>query len=196
MKKTSFILICIFALSLMLNAQSSGSNTGDADLDAVLNEINEEASVDMDKFVSDAADEYNKPVEEIEGLLEDEDMEPADVVMALETSEISKKSLNKVVKTYKSKKSKGWGLIAKKMGIKPGSEKFAQLKEKVKTKNEKIKKDKVDKEKGEDNKGKNDSENKGKSNEDKAKGKNDGDEAKGKSDEKKLDEEKGKKGKK
>jgi len=189
MKKTSFILICIFALSLMLNAQSSVLNTGDADLDEALTEINEEAKVDMDKFVSDTADQYDKPVEEIEGLLEDENMEPSDVVMALETSEVSKKSLKKVVKTYKSQKSKGWGLIAKKMGIKPGSEKFAQLKEKVKTKNEKMKKDKTDKEKG-------DSESKGKSDEDKVKGKTDeekSDEEKGKG---KTDEEKGKKGKK
>ncbi len=53
---------------------------------------------------------------------------PADGYMILRLAEMSKQSPEFVIKKYKAKKNKGWGEIAKSLGIKPGSQGFHALK--------------------------------------------------------------------
>jgi hypothetical protein len=55
-------------------------------------------------------------------------MVTADVYMAPEVAKISGKPIVEVVQSYKSNKGKGWGVIAKNLGIKPGSKEFKVLK--------------------------------------------------------------------
>ncbi|MEY4605009.1 MAG: hypothetical protein RIT43_2301, partial [Bacteroidota bacterium] len=52
----------------------------------------------------------------------------ADVFMSFEIAALTKKNVDDVVKSYEKNKDKGWGVIAKEMGIKPGSEQFHALK--------------------------------------------------------------------
>ena len=59
-------------------------------------------------------------------------MQPSDIYMALEVSKISEKPMQDVISSYKENNGKGWGVIAKKMGIKPGSKKFKALKNRIK----------------------------------------------------------------
>jgi len=53
---------------------------------------------------------------------------PADVFMVLRLGELSKRPIDDVIKEYKAGKGKGWGVLAKNLGIKPGSEEFHALK--------------------------------------------------------------------
>ncbi len=46
-------------------------------------------------------------------------------------SKLSGKPISVVIDLYKSNKSKGWGALAKELGIKPGSKEFKLLKEKL-----------------------------------------------------------------
>ena len=85
---------------------------------------------------------------------------PADAYMLLRLGEMSNQPIDRVIKKYKDKKIKGWGVLANSLGIKPGSKDFHALKRGQ---------DLYDNE----NKGKNKSKNKDKGKE-KIKGKNKG----------------------
>ena len=53
---------------------------------------------------------------------------PADAYMVLRLGEMSAKPTDYVIDKYRSGKSKGWGALAKSLGIKPGSKEFHALK--------------------------------------------------------------------
>jgi len=53
---------------------------------------------------------------------------PADAYMVFRLGEMSAKPPDYVMGHYKSDKGKGWGVIAKSLGIKPGSKEFHALK--------------------------------------------------------------------
>jgi len=54
---------------------------------------------------------------------------PADAYMVFRLGEMSSMSTDYVLSKYKSDKSKGWGALAKSLGIKPGSREFHALKQ-------------------------------------------------------------------
>lgn len=54
---------------------------------------------------------------------------PADAYMVCRLAEMSGKPIDYVMKEYKTGKTKGWGVIAKNLGIKPGSKEFHALKQ-------------------------------------------------------------------
>ncbi len=54
---------------------------------------------------------------------------PADAYMVFRLGEMSSKSVDYVLKKYRTEKNKGWGVLAKSLGIKPGSKEFQALKE-------------------------------------------------------------------
>lgn len=110
-------------------------STGNADLDKHLLNLNNKAKEDINKFKEEVKKAYNMPIEKIEELLDL--MEPAEVILTNDIAEIAKKPVDKVVQTYQANKDKGWGDIAKEMGIKPGSPEFHALKEKLKNKDNK-----------------------------------------------------------
>lgn len=53
---------------------------------------------------------------------------PADAYMVLRLGEMSGKNADYVMKQYKAGKGRGWGALAKSLGIKPGSPEFHALK--------------------------------------------------------------------
>lgn len=54
---------------------------------------------------------------------------PADAYMCLRLGEMADQPIDRVIETYKTQKGKGWGAIAKSLGIKPGSNAFHKLKQ-------------------------------------------------------------------
>jgi hypothetical protein len=60
-------------------------------------------------------------------------MAPGDIYMAAEISNIIHKPIETVSETYTKNKDKGWGQIAKELGIKPGSKEFHEMKDRFKT---------------------------------------------------------------
>lgn len=53
---------------------------------------------------------------------------PADAYVALRLGEMSGKPIDYVTEQYKEGKGRGWGVLAKSLGIKPGSPEFHALK--------------------------------------------------------------------
>ena len=53
---------------------------------------------------------------------------PSDAYLVLRLGEMSSKSVDFVLDKYKTGKNKGWGVLAKSLGIKPGSQEFKALK--------------------------------------------------------------------
>jgi hypothetical protein len=53
---------------------------------------------------------------------------PADAYIVLRLGEMSRQPTEYVMEKYKSNKGKGWGVLAKNLGIKPGSKEFHALK--------------------------------------------------------------------
>ncbi|MEK6793740.1 MAG: hypothetical protein AABZ39_03115 [Spirochaetota bacterium] len=135
-----------FILSLaaagMLAAQITGSfnfNTGDASLDLSLNNLNVTAKADVKIFTADLSAAYAIPVVKLDSLITVQKMEPAEVFMIAELATAAKKPIDEAVKVYTANKTKGWGAIAKELGVKPGSPEFKALKTKADSKNEKAK---------------------------------------------------------
>ena len=103
-------------------------NTGDKDLDVVLSNLNVEAGVYVDAFVSELSISYIIPKVQIEDLVYKMRMPFGDVFFSVWLASTTKKPLSVVVKEYEVNKDKGWGVTAKNLGIKPGSEAFHSLK--------------------------------------------------------------------
>jgi len=103
-------------------------NTGDKDLDVVLCNLNVEAGVHVDAFVSELSISYAIPKVQIEDLVYNMRMPFGDVFVSVWLASSVKKPLSVVVKEYDVNGDKGWGVTAKNLGIKPGSEAFHSLK--------------------------------------------------------------------
>ena len=105
-------------------------NTGSVELDKNLLTLNANAKLNIKGFTIDLNASHSIPISKIEKLLTI--MEPAEIVLAKDISLIVNKSMDEVITSYKKNKDKGWGQIAKDMGIKPGSPEFHALKGKTK----------------------------------------------------------------
>lgn len=111
-------------------------NTGSPDLDTDLNAINTNAKIDLGGFKVSLSADYKVTSKQIDHLFS-LGMQPGEVYLSLEISAITGKKVEDVAACYKSNKTKGWGYIAKEMGIKPGSAEFHELKGHSKAKKEK-----------------------------------------------------------
>ncbi len=54
---------------------------------------------------------------------------PSDAFMLLRLGEMCGQPMDRVLETYETHKGKGWGVLAKSLGIKPGSSEFHALKQ-------------------------------------------------------------------
>lgn len=106
--------------------------TGDIELDTDLNNINAKAKLDFGKFKAEMAIKYNIDEKKIEFMHTEVAMEPAEIFLAFEIGKIANKPIDVVIEEYKINRNKGWGVIAKDLGIKPGSNEFHALKNETK----------------------------------------------------------------
>lgn len=109
--------------------------TGSVEFDKNLATINAKAKLDIKGFTVELNASHSIPISKIEKLLRI--MDPVEIILAKDISIIVNKPMDDVVNSYKVNKDKGWGYIAKQMGIKPGSAEFHALKGKSKTKDNK-----------------------------------------------------------
>jgi len=56
---------------------------------------------------------------------------PGDAYMCFRVGQLASKPVEVVTKEYQGNKGKGWGVIAKNLGIKPGSKEFHELKREI-----------------------------------------------------------------
>lgn len=92
-----------------------------------LKELNIRAQSDGSGFRTTLATRFKIGNAEINAVLSNVDR-PADAYMVLRLGELSHRSTDYVLEHYKSDRHKGWGALAKDLGIKPGSREFHALK--------------------------------------------------------------------
>jgi hypothetical protein len=134
MKKIMFLSVLLLCITIKASAQIVvfKATTGDVEMDAVLTDVHDRALKDIAAFKSDVSISFNIPIPKIEASLKI--LPPGDVFMAAQLSLSVNKPFDDVVATYQKNKSKGWGALAKEMGIKPGSPEFHAMKKSMKSK--------------------------------------------------------------
>jgi len=132
-KFASIVLCLITALFLNFTGYAYASptyygNTGDSNFDGILININTESSPNMAGFISGINQNYNVPEMTIKNWLFNMNLAPADVYLIAGIAKILNMPVDIVFNKYQVNKAKGWGYIAKQLGIKPGSKEFHMLK--------------------------------------------------------------------
>jgi hypothetical protein len=120
MKKTIFALAFLFLVS-------GPAALAHAQLESFLDNLNIQARADINGFSVKLAAQFGVPLPEVQGIIKTV-AAPADAFMCLQLGQMTNREPEAVVQTYKSNKGKGWGVIAKELGIKPGSPEFHALK--------------------------------------------------------------------
>ena len=133
------MLIIILGIVYPTHAQY---NTGDDELNKSLLTIDANATLDFGDFKVDISGSYDITEKKLDYLSVEIEMSAGDIYMTVELAKITEKSVDEVVTVYTQNKNKGWGVIAKELGIKPGSPEFHALKGNVKDKGNKKQKDK------------------------------------------------------
>lgn len=117
-------------------------NTGDDELNKSLLTIDANATLDFGDFKVDISGSYDITEKKLDYLSVEIEMSAGDIYMTVVLAKITEKSVDEVVTVYTKNKNKGWGVIAKELGIKPGSPEFHALKGNAKDKGNKKSKDK------------------------------------------------------
>lgn len=125
----------IFLAVMLISGISFGQDykSGDVELDASLKIVNSDANKDLASFKLNLTKTFNVGLPKVEACFK-VGMNAGDAFMAFQISNITRKPIDDVIKVYSTSKSKGWGAMAKELGIKPGSAEFHALKGKAKDK--------------------------------------------------------------
>jgi hypothetical protein len=117
--------ICITAAMVLLMALSAVS--AHADLDLFLSDLNVQAKAGITDFEVKLSTQFGVPLPQVRTVIKTVAF-PADAFMCLHLSLLTNRPLEAVLQTYNTNQGKGWGVIAKELGIKPGSDEFHALK--------------------------------------------------------------------
>jgi hypothetical protein len=113
----------IYTLFLLFSV-SSVVYAGDFDW---LENISIEAKADASGFRAKLATRFNIGDVKVKAVISDIG-NAADAYMVMRLGEMSGQDINTVVKQYKENRHRGWGVLARNLGIKPGSRAFKALK--------------------------------------------------------------------
>lgn len=137
MKKS--ILLLALAASLAFSAGAPAQTislnysprTGDVWLDARLGEINTYGRGNPDYFYDDLYSNYGAPRDYVRELYEVRRWAPGDIYYACALAQLLNRPCREIVSDYDRHPGQGWGAVAQRMGIKPGSAEFHALKGRV-----------------------------------------------------------------
>lgn len=134
MKKNILALFVMLAFGASTQAQivKFTATVGDPEMDNMLTSIHNQALKDITAFHNNVVSTFNIVGSKVDAALKI--LAPGDVYMAAQLAVSANKPFDEVVKTYSANKSKGWGAMAKEMGIKPGSPEFHAMKKSMKSK--------------------------------------------------------------
>lgn len=116
--------VILAALALFL---FSGLSVAGGGLDGFLNSLNIQARADMNGFSTRVSAQFGIPEVQVRAVIGTV-AQPADAFMVFQVGQMSRKPPETVVQVYRANQGKGWGVIAKSLGIKPGSPEFHALK--------------------------------------------------------------------
>ncbi len=121
MRRASLVIACLaFVIGHAAPAH--------ADLDGFLASLNVQAKADLRGFSLKLAAQFGVGDAEVQRVIRSVEA-PADAFMCFQLGEMSHKQPDVVLEAIKSGKGKGWGAIAQRLGIAPGSAEFKALKQ-------------------------------------------------------------------
>ena len=115
------------SLLMMVALLFSASMAAAGDFDWT-RDFNVKAEADRDGFRARLSTRFNIGKAQVKVVLGNVDS-PADAYMVLRLGEMSSKPLDYVLDRYRTERDKGWGVLARNLGIKPGSKEFHALKQ-------------------------------------------------------------------
>jgi len=118
--KRCVLLSLIICLLLPLTAFAGG-------LEDFLSNVNVQARVDLPGFSAKISTQFGVPLPQVQAVIQSVH-EPADAFMVFQLGQFARVAPERVMDVYKPSRKKGWGAIAKELGIKPGSAEFHALK--------------------------------------------------------------------
>jgi len=98
-----------------------------ASLESFLSSVDIQARADLPGFAMKVSTQFRVPVPQVEAVL-GVVATPADAFMVFQLGHMAHRQPATVTQTYQRHRGKGWGVIAKELGIKPGSPEFHALK--------------------------------------------------------------------
>ena len=98
-------------------------------LDDFLNNVNVQAQANMPGFYATVSAQFGVPDVQVRAVLSSVG-EPSSAFMIFQLGQMSHQPVDRVLQVYRKGRNtgKGWGMMAKELGIKPGSREFHALK--------------------------------------------------------------------
>lgn len=139
MKKTIASLVLTFGLACSAGAQALvdsfafgfSPRTGDAWVDTQLGDMNVFARGNTDGFIDDVVVSFGAPRYLVREYYYDRHWAPGDIYYACAIAYQLGRPCLDIIRIYERDHGQGWGAIAKRLGIKPGSPAFHALKGQV-----------------------------------------------------------------
>lgn len=123
MKPYNITVSLLVILTLIFSASIAAA--GDFDW---TRDFNIKAEADRDGFRAQLSTRFRIGDAQVKVVLGNVDS-PADAYIVLRLGEMSSKPLDYILPRYRTERGKGWGALAKSLGIKPGSREFHALKQ-------------------------------------------------------------------
>ena len=114
----------LFIAAIVLSAVTASAVAGDFEW---AKDLSIRAQADPSGFKATLATRFKIGDVHVGAVLSNVD-DPADAYIILRLGEMSGRPVDHVIDRYRHNKSKGWGALAKSLGIKPGSQEFHALK--------------------------------------------------------------------
>jgi len=113
-------------LALMVLLLFCGQAVAGGGIDGFLGSLNIQARADMNGFSAKVSAQFGVPEAQVRTVIGTV-AAPADAFMVFQLGQMTRKPPETVVRVYQANRGKGWGVIAKSLGIKPGSAEFHAL---------------------------------------------------------------------
>jgi hypothetical protein len=117
-------MLFMFSVVFLLVSSAVAVAAGDFDW---IRDFSIRAEADPSEFRARLAARFKIGDAQIDAVLSNVER-PEDAYMVFRLGEMSTKPTDYVIEKYRSEKGKGWGALAKSLGIKPGSKEFHALK--------------------------------------------------------------------
>ena len=115
------------ALAVFLSLVCASAAHAEDPLQAFLKHVDAQAKADMKGFHATVAAQFGVPEVQVQAVL-GKVHDPSSAFMVFQIGQMSHQPVERVMPVYESHKAKGWGAMAKELGIKPGSPEFHALK--------------------------------------------------------------------
>jgi len=129
--KTFLVFLLATALTVGqaygFGTQSPGA-TGDRGFDSILRNLNVSANADPDGYYRELSRRNGIPEQDIRQARDRYGLSYSDLYMASTLARVTRRPILGVAEDYHQNQGKGWGVMAKKLGIRPGSDAFHAMK--------------------------------------------------------------------